>query len=145
MKDDFLPLEISAWGGMLRVHAQIFQEIEVVLKRDFNLSHPEFEALLRLSWEPEGLGIQELANRSILSTSGLSRVADRLAAQGWIVRTPDRQDRRSARVTLTEEGSAHFQRALADHVALVREKFLHHFTESELQTMGNLWQRIDSA
>lgn len=144
MDDDFLPLEKSAWGGMLRVHAHLFQVIDQDLKRNFNLNHAEFEALLRLSWEPAGLSIQDLAARSILSTSGISRVADRLAAQGWIERRQDENDRRSARVTLTDAGTQHFQKALAAHVALVRAKFVGFFSKEELETMAGFWRRISS-
>jgi DNA-binding MarR family transcriptional regulator len=142
MQNDFSSLEKSAWGGMLRVHAEIFQAIELDLKQNFALSHAEFEALLRLSWEADGLCIQDLAARSIMSTSGTSRVIDRLVAQGWVSRAQDKKDRRSARVTLTAGGFSHFNKALDHHVTFVREVFLSHFTEDEQRKMGEFWQRI---
>src|SRR5262245_47012726 len=93
--DGFSPTEHDAWGGFLKTYARIYRLVEADLLEHSRLSHVEFEVLLRLWWE-EGhrLRIQELAARSILTRSGMSRVVERLEEAGLVRREGAVEDRR---------------------------------------------------
>ena len=144
MADLFTNAEAAAWGGLLSTHSRLFKQIEDNLRSTAGISHAEYEVLLRLFRSPEGrLGLQTIAEQSILSHSGTSRLVDRLEGAGYVERVASVDDGRSADVVLTEDGRAHFQATAAHHVALIRETFLRHFSEDELATMAGFWSRLD--
>lgn len=65
-------------------------------------------ALVMLSFRP-GMSIKRLAERLRLSHPGAVRLAERLAAEGWVART-EGEDRRVVRLALTKSGEAQVRR-----------------------------------
>ena len=59
---------------------------------------------------PEGLRMNELAERILYSKSGLTRVVDRLEDAGLVRRVRPENDRRSILVVLTDQGRAMIDR-----------------------------------
>lgn len=146
MQDDFTPLEQSAWGGLLGMYGRLFRLIDEDLQGHSNITHIEFEVLLRLSWESDQrMRVQDLATKSVLTRSGVSRVVERLERVGLVRRERADEDRRGTYAVLTEAGADRLRTALPVHVAFVRRQFLCHFTESELKQMGQFWKRVDRA
>ena len=83
--------------------------------------------------EQEGLAQSELAEKLLVSPPTISNSLERMDAAGWIVRRPDPNDRRVARVYLTDAG-----RALQDSVASL-------WHDLEVQTFAGLTpDQIDS-
>ena len=114
------------------------------LRRDFGITHAEFEVLLRLSFSSEGRArIQDLATASLLTRSGTSRVVERLAHAGYVERLDAEEDGRGSYAVLTKAGRQHFQDAARQHVALVRRAFLRHYTPQELETRASFWKRLE--
>jgi DNA-binding MarR family transcriptional regulator len=140
----FTRAEANAWGGLLSVHSRLNRRLEESLRRRSGLSHAEYEVLLRLFHSEGGrLRIQTLAEDSLLTHSGMSRLVDRLEGTGLVARTEAPEDGRGAYVVLTEDGRTHFEEAASQHTALVRELFLSHFKEPELNTMSSFWKRLE--
>lgn len=143
--DKFTPLEQEAWGGLLGMHGRMMRLIDADLQTHSRISHVEFEVLLRLSWETDHrLRIQDLAARSVLTRSGISRLVERLEQAGLVAREKATEDRRGAYAVLTEAGKTHFEAALRQHVAFVRQHFLALFSEAELEQMAVFWQRVET-
>jgi DNA-binding MarR family transcriptional regulator len=143
MDDSFTPLERAAWSGFLETYAQMNRLIEAELQAHAQISHVEFEVLLRLSFAEGGrMRLQDLTAQSILSQSGVSRVVDRLERAGLVRRARASEDRRGADAILTEAGAARFRSAAQQHIAFVRATFLRHCSEAELQCMADCWHRI---
>ena len=146
MPEHFSKCEQDAWGGFLGTYAYINRLIEADLQERSRITHVEFEVLLRLSWEPtHRLRIQDLAAQSILTRSGISRVVERLEKAGLVTREGASEDRRGAYAVLTEAGVERFRTAAQGHVAFVREHFLAHFSEQELEQMAGFWQRLEKS
>lgn len=140
----FTSAEARAWGGFLSVHSRLNRRLEENLRRTSGLSHAEYEVLLRLFRSENGrLRIQTLAENSLLTHSGMSRLIDRLEGAGLVTRAEAQEDKRGAYAVLTNDGRTHFEDAARRHTALVRELFLAHFTEDELETMGSFWERLE--
>ncbi len=143
--DDFSPLEQAAWGGLLGTHGRLLKAIDANLQQRHGISHVQFEALLRLSWTPDRrMRIQDLAEQSILSPSGMSRAVARLEQLGYVERTPAAEDGRGAYAVLTGAGSQQFEAALRTHVAFVRAAFLDELADDELEQLAGVWRRIDT-
>jgi DNA-binding MarR family transcriptional regulator len=143
MDNPFTPTEHAAWGGLLGTFGRMSTLIDADLRERFGLSHVEFEVLLRLAVSSSGrLRIQDLAARSILTRSGMSRAVERLGRAGYLMREQASEDRRGAYANLTDDGRRRFERVAAEHAAFVREHFLSLFSEKELGQMAGFWDRI---
>ena len=144
MEDDFNPLEQAAWGGLLGMYGRMARLIDADLLEHSKISHVEFEVLLRLSWDTnQRMRIQDLAARSVLTRSGVSRVVERLEKAGLVFREEASEDRRGAYAVMTEAGAARLKTALSAHVAFVRQNFIDLFSEQELEQMAGFWKRVE--
>ena len=140
----FTSTEAAAWGGFLSTYGRLSKRLEENLRRTSDLSHAEYEVLLRLFRANEGkLRIQAIAEKSVLSHSGTSRLIDRLQSASLATRADAEEDGRGAYAVITETGRDHFIQAARQHTAYVRELFLRHFSPEELETMTSFWARLD--
>lgn len=140
----FTELERSAWGGFLSAFARMNRLVEADLQEHSHITHAEFEVLLRLFFEESHrLRIQELAARSILTLSGVSRLVERLEKAGLVTRETASEDRRGAYAVLTPAGAERFQTAAQAHITFVKKHFLGRFTAQELEQMADYWKRIE--
>lgn len=81
------------------------------------LSATDFEALLRLARSPGGrLRMTDLATQAALSTSGVTRVVDRLENRGLVRRETCASDRRGAYAALTGPGRELLTGVVSAHV-----------------------------
>ena len=143
---EFSQLEREAWGGFLSAYAFIYRIVEEDLQSHSQITHVEFEILLRLSWaENQRMRIQDLAAQSLLTRSGVSRAISRLEEAGLVAREEATEDRRGAYTVLTKEGAKRFQNAMQPHVAFVKENFLNLFSEPELKQMAKFWKRLQES
>ena len=142
MEPKFTKPEYKAWGGLLSAHSRMMSVIETDLQQRCGISHIEFEILLRLTFtDGNRLRIQDLAERSILTRSGTSRLVERLEKSGLVSRVKATDDKRGAYAVLTKAGSEKFEIARKGHIALVKEEFLQNYSESELKNLGELLNR----
>ena len=137
------PLELAAWRGFLRVHAALVRELgrELELAHDLPVTH--YEVLLYLDNAPDHrLRMSELASSVLLSQSGITRLVDRLEREGLVERVPCADDRRGLWAILTDAGRSRLAEARPTHLAGVRARFLEHFGDEELQSLGAAWERL---
>ncbi|MFD5174909.1 MarR family winged helix-turn-helix transcriptional regulator [Nocardia sp. NPDC058379] len=77
----------------------------------------DLNALMRLSRSPNRrLRMSDLAAQTALSTSGVTRLVDRLAKAGLVERQLDPTDRRSAYAVLTSAGASRLEEVLPDYL-----------------------------
>lgn len=146
MDSFFTKTEANAWGGLISVYSRVSRLLEEDLRRNSGISRAEYEVLLRLHFNGEGrLRINELADKSLLSHSGISRLVDRLEGAGLVNRLDAEDDRRGAYAAITEHGRKHFSDTATRHTGLVRELFLSHFSNEEQKTMASFWERLENA
>ncbi|GIH24906.1 MarR family transcriptional regulator [Acrocarpospora phusangensis] len=81
------------------------------------LSDVDFETLIRLARSPQrSLRMSDLAAQTSLSTSGITRVVDRLERDGLVVREACATDRRASYAVITDAGLARLQQVLPGHL-----------------------------
>lgn len=84
----------------------------------------EFEVLIRLSRSPEGqLRMTDLSTQTSLTTSGVTRVVDRLERDGLVRRTACPSDRRSSYTVITQAGRERLTGILPGHLDLIDQGF----------------------
>jgi DNA-binding MarR family transcriptional regulator len=135
--------ELAAWKGMLAVHSRFLTRLDSELERDHGLPLTSYEVLMYIG-DAEGgrLRMGELAERLLLSRSGITRLADRLERQGLIVRQRCENDGRGLFVSLTPAGRAKLDAARPAHLAGVRRHFISRLTPTELDELGAIWRRL---
>lgn len=102
-----------------------------------------YDALLH-TYEAGEVGVRmtELAQRVVLSKSGLTTLVDRLEERGWMRRIPDSADRRVTRITLTEQGVEAFRSAARIHVAGIEAYFASRVTDDEAEVIAETLERM---
>jgi DNA-binding MarR family transcriptional regulator len=128
---------MRAWQALLHAHHQVVRELDADLRREHGLSMASYDVLLRLARAGEGgLRMSDLAERVMLSPSGLTRVVDRLVAKGLVNREEDPEDGRVARASLTERGHRELRRAARTHLRGIRSQFTGRLTEAQLREVA---------
>ena len=144
--DRLSPLELDAWGGLLRVHTVLYRELERRLVKSSGMPISTYDVLLRLSWAGRsGLRMSELATQLLMTTGGLTRLVDRLEGEGLISRTRTAHDLRGYEVRVTPAGRRAFRSANQRHLADIRELFLDHVTKEQLDVLAEVWRRVKTA
>ncbi|MGZ4595552.1 MAG: MarR family winged helix-turn-helix transcriptional regulator [Actinomycetes bacterium] len=88
---------------------------------EHGLGDVEFEVLLRLSRSPEGLlRMSDLAAQTSLTSSGITRVVDRLVHRGFVHRQACTADRRTTYAVITDTGRDRLGDALPGHLDLLQ-------------------------
>jgi MarR family transcriptional regulator, 2-MHQ and catechol-resistance regulon repressor len=102
------------------------------------LSPVEFEVLMRLGRSPgRRLRMTDLAGQTSLSTSGVTRVVDRMDRDGLVRREACASDRRSSYAVITDDGLARLDAVLPEHLDLIQQWFIDPLTPAQLQEMLN--------
>jgi len=83
-----------------------------------------------------------LAQRVVLSRSGLTRLVDRLEAEGLLTRDRSGTDRRGAYAVITEQGIAALRRAWPVYARGISQYFAQWLTTEEAQVLGSALERI---
>jgi DNA-binding MarR family transcriptional regulator len=138
--------ELRAWRGLLHVYAQLSKALDAQLVAEHGLPLMSYEVLMYLSDADGGrMRMNELADSVLLSRSGLTRLVDRLERDGYMERCSCAHDARGAFAVLTPAGREKVEAARITHLAGVRQLFLSHFSDEELDTLGDAMDRVLSA
>jgi DNA-binding MarR family transcriptional regulator len=135
--------EMDAWRGLLRAHSSLAKRLDSALEGTHGLPLRAYEVLHYLEETPQGkMRMCDLAERAQLSRSGLTRLVDRLERDGVLMRCSCEHDARGAYACLTDAGRVRLSSARGTHLGVVREHFLSRFSEHELSTLTEMWNRI---
>jgi len=137
------PLELGAWREFLHAHAVLTRELDEELRRAHGLPLSSYDVLVNLeSAEDRQMRMSELADAVLLSRSGLTRLVERLEREGLLVRADCPSDARGSLAVLTDAGTARLAEARKTHLRGVRDRFLDHFSDDELERLGEHWRRL---
>ena len=135
--------ELAAWRGLLRVHTALVKALDAELSAVHDLPLSSYEVLITLESAPNRKRrMAELADSVLLSRSGMTRLVDRLERDGLLVRDTCTDDGRGCFAVLTDKGADLLERARPTHLAGVRQRFLTHFSQDELQRFAGAWERV---
>lgn len=116
---------LSSWRAFLHAHARITRRLDEDLQAKHGLSLAEYDVLLQIATAPERrLRMNLIAQRVLLSRSGVTRLIDRLVAEGAVERAACTTDARGAEAVLTTPGLDRLRRASRTHLAGIQQYFL---------------------
>ncbi|HYO43652.1 MAG TPA: MarR family winged helix-turn-helix transcriptional regulator [Candidatus Limnocylindrales bacterium] len=116
---------LGAWRSFIQANARLLRRLDDELQASHDLSLAEYDALLQLVNAPDRrLRMSVLAERVLLSRSGITRLVDRLVAAGMVERSACVTDARGAEAALTAKGLDTLRAASRTHLDGVNRYFL---------------------
>ena len=118
---------IEAWRSLLLAQDAVIRAIESDLRRAGAIPLSWYDVLLELNAAPQRrLRMADLAGRTVLSRTRISRLVDELVAEGLVAREPDPDDGRAALATLTTAGRTALRKAAPVYLGGVQRHFTDH-------------------
>jgi DNA-binding MarR family transcriptional regulator len=137
---------LEAWRSYLQSQRSILRELDADLVVAHGLTARDYEVLLYLAQAPDcKLPMSALAESTMLTRSGVTRLIDGLVSSGLIERASCASDARISYASLTDAGLAKLRDAGRTHIAGIRRLFLVHFSEDEVEQLADLLGRLPGA
>ena len=137
---------LDAWRSYLQSHASILRALDAELVAEQGMTARDYEVLLYLAQaEDRRLPMSALAESTMLTRSGITRLIDGLVANGLIERVSCSADARVSYARLTDSGYEKLREAGCTHIAGIQRLFLEHFSTEELDTLASLLSRLPGA
>ncbi len=137
---------LEAWRSFLQSHATILRGLDSELVAEHGMTARDYEVLLYLAQAPDRrLPMSALAESTMLTRSGITRLVDGLVRSGLIERVACVNDARVSYARLTDDGYEKLREAGASHVASIQRLFLTHFTPEETAQLAALLSRLPGA
>jgi DNA-binding MarR family transcriptional regulator len=135
--------EELVWRNLMRLMFTLRPMLDEDLQRACGLTSTEYSVLMHLSEAPERqLRMSELAERTNLSPSRISRVIDTMARNQLVERRPGSSDGRNTFASLTRVGLATLRKAWPHHLRSVRKRAFDHLTADEIHVLGPILARL---
>lgn len=135
---------LRAWAAFLRTHARVIRALEQELQMEQGMALTDYDVLVQLAAEPHRLRMSDLADRLLLSRSGVTRLVDRLEAGGLVERVTCEDDRRGQWAQLTDAGYDRLRRASPTHLRGVGRHFLDRLTDDEIAALERILSRLEA-
>jgi DNA-binding MarR family transcriptional regulator len=137
---------LEAWRSYLQSHASIVRVLDAELVAEHGITARDYEVLLYLAQDPgRRLAMSALAERTMLTRSGITRLVDGLVESGLIERVSCPSDARVSYAQLTDPGYEKLRQAGCSHVASIHRLFLEHFSPEETALLASLLSRLPGA
>src|SRR4030081_3157625 len=133
---------LKAWDALLRAHATLLRQLETDLESKTGLALADFDVLAQLAIAGGSLRMTELADRVLISRSGMTRRVSRLAHEGLVRRAHANADGRGVVVELTKSGMNRLTVAAPVHMRGVSDLFLAKLGDQELATLESALAKV---
>src|SRR6266550_4878249 len=133
---------LEAWRSMLRAHATLMRRLDTDLERETGLTLADFDVLAQLAAAHGELRMTELADRALISRSGMSRRVARLVDEGLVRRDRAGNDARGVVVALTEAGIARLTKTAPIHARGISELFVAQLNDQELAVLERALNKV---
>ncbi len=143
MNEPLDEFQLAAWRAMLNAHAVLTDQIDHELAAAKVLPLSWYDVLLALYEAPDRrLRMHEIASAIVLSRSGLTRLVDRLEAEGLLFRERSGTDRRGAYAVLTDKGLAALRQTWPVYSKGIAEHFARFLRDEEASILNDVFQRV---
>jgi DNA-binding MarR family transcriptional regulator len=135
---------LRAWRLYFESALALVDVLDAELEHDTGIPLRWYDALVHLEESPDGLRMNELAERILYSKSGFTRVVDRLEAADLVRRVRPENDRRSILVVLTEQGRAMIHEARRHHRHAIEQHFSRHLTDADIKALTRALDKVSA-
>ena len=117
------PDELRLWLRLLTCTQLIEKQVRNSLRDQFTTTLPRFDLMSQLERAPEGLKMNELSRRMMVTGGNVTGITDQLVGEGLVERVDVANDRRAWRVRLTQRGRKLFSDMAQQHEAWIVDAF----------------------
>ena len=133
---------MGAWDSFLRAHATLMRRLDTDLERETGLPLADFDVLAQLAAGHGELRMTELADRALISRSGMSRRVARLVHEGLVRRAKADTDGRGIVVAITDTGIARLAETAPVHMRAVSNLFAERLDDQELALLERALNKV---
>src|SRR5258708_33582499 len=133
---------LLAWDRLLRAHATLLRQLDSDLESKTGLALADYDVLAQLAIAGGELRMTDLANRALISRSGMTRRVARLVAEGLVARADASADGRGVVVTLTDAGVARLTGTVAAHARGIEQYFVSRLDDEELAVLERALDKV---
>ena len=112
---------LRLWLRLFTCTLTIERAIRARLRERFGTSLARFDLMAQLGRAPEGLRMNELSRRLMVTGGNITGLTSQLVAEGLVTRTPAQADRRVHVIVLTAKGRRAFLRMASAHELWIAE------------------------
>jgi len=117
------PEALRLWLRLLTCTQIVEKQVRGRLRERFDTTLPRFDLMAQLERSPEGLKMNELSRRMMVTGGNVTGITDQLAAEGLVDRVDVQGDRRAYRVRLTAKGRKLFNEMARQHESWIVDAF----------------------
>ncbi|HPK31542.1 MarR family transcriptional regulator [Ottowia sp.] len=135
------PQELRLWLRMLTCTQLIEKQVRSQLREQFDTTLPRFDLMAQLERAPEGLRMNELSRRLMVTGGNVTTITDQLEREALVERVEVPGDRRAYLVRLTAKGRRQFNAMALAHEAWIVQAF-HGLSEAEARQLHALLGKV---
>ena len=135
------PDELRLWLRLLTCTQLIEKQVRTDLREQWGTTLPRFDLMAQLEREPEGMRMNELSRRMMVTGGNVTGITDQLEAEGLVERVEVEGDRRAYRVRLTPRGRRQFNTMAQAHEGWIVDAFAG-LDAAEIKTLRTLLGKV---
>ena len=135
------PEALRLWLRLLTCAQIVEKQVRGRLRERFDTTLPRFDLMAQLERAPDGLKMNELSRRMMVTGGNVTGITDQLVAEGLVERIDVEGDRRAYRVRLTPKGRKLFHDMARQHESWIVEAFAG-LSEKDVSTLHRLLGKV---
>jgi len=135
------PEALRLWLRLLTCTQLVEKELRSRLREQFGTTLPRFDLMAQLERAPQGLKMNELSSRMMVTGGNVTGITDQLVAEALVDRLTVAGDRRACRVRLTAKGRRAFREMARQHGEWIVDAF-GALSDKELATLYRLLGKV---
>ncbi len=138
------PERLRAWRLFFESALALLDLLDAELEHAVGIPQRWYDVLVHLEESPQGLPMNELAERILYSKSGFTRVVDRMEEAGLVRRARLENDRRTILIVLTDDGTEMLKRARRHHRDGIQRHFSQHLTNADIKALTRALEKVST-
>jgi DNA-binding MarR family transcriptional regulator len=138
------PERLRAWRLFFESALALLDVLDAELEQAAGIPQRWYDVLVHLEESPQGIPMNELAERILYSKSGFTRVVDRMEEAGLVRRSRVGNDRRTILIVLTVKGTKTLERARRHHRDGIQRHFSQHLTNADIKALTRALEKVST-
>ncbi len=138
------PERLRSWRLFFESALALIDVLDRELEQAIGIPMRWYDVLVHLEETPDGIRMNELAERILYSKSGFTRVIDRMEEAGLVRRVRPDHDRRSILILLTDKGTETMEHARRYHRHGIEQHFSQHLTDADIKALTRALEKIST-
>jgi DNA-binding MarR family transcriptional regulator len=135
------PEALRLWLRLLTCTQLVEKQVRTNLRERFETTLPRFDLMAQLERAPDGLKMNELSRRMMVTGGNVTGITDQLVTEDLVERIEVEGDRRAYRVRLTAKGRKQFHDMARQHEEWILEAFSG-LSDKEISTLHRLLGKV---